>query len=186
MNGISRLFAAVAVAVLAAGCAATPAGAPRATPATGESPLPARVGQVVDINPDQAYRLLQDHPTAVLLDVRTQAEYVFVGHPEKALNIPYEYWDEATYQWSDNPRFEEKVRARIGKGVAVIVLCRSGNRSRKVAELLVALGYARVYNMVESFEGAADPVTKLRTVDGWRNRGLPYTYDLDRNLMYWP
>ena len=55
----------------------------------------------------------------------------------------------------------------------------------RAAERLVALGFARVFNMIESFEGEADPKTKYRTVNGWKNRGLPYTYDLDPKLL-WP
>ena len=48
------------------------------------------------------------------------------------------------------------------------------------------MGFTEVYNMIESFEGSSDPATGLRTVNGWRNRGLPYTYRMDPGLMYRP
>jgi rhodanese-related sulfurtransferase len=139
-----------------------------------------------DVGPAEAARLAGESG-ALILDVRTQAEYVFVGHPAGAVNIPLELWDANTYQWSPNPRFEERVKARFpDQGVPLLLICRSANRSRDGAKLLAKAGYRRVYNILEGFEGDKDPKTGLRTLNGWRNRGLPTTYDLDRKLLYFP
>jgi rhodanese-related sulfurtransferase len=179
--------------LLAACCAAgpktgrplTPA-APRPAPAEAPAPSPPTPGQVTDINPLQAWNVLQGDPAAVLLDVRTQAEYVFVGHPIGALNLPLEFWEQAGNEWRDNPDFNARVTSRLSPGTTVITMCRSGNRGKTAAQRLVSLGFTRVYNMTESFEGAADPLSKLRIMNGWRNRNLPWTYDVDPKLYYRP
>lgn len=182
-KGILPLAVLPAVFALLAGCATgmstaklTGIGSP---PAAGDS-------YAADLTPEEAYNLLQKNSMAVLLDVRTQAEYVFVGHPNGAVNIPIEFWDENTYKWSQNPDFDGKVKKRITRETPIITMCRSGNRSRTAANRLTGLGFRTVYNMTESFEGSTDKNTGQRTVSGWKNRGLPYTYDLVPELMYWP
>ena len=66
-------------------------------------------------------------------------------------------------------------------------MCRSGNRSAKAADLLAKAGYTKVYNQVEGYEGdkAKEGDTKgKRTVNGWKNAGLPWNYHLDKDVMY--
>ncbi len=139
-----------------------------------------------DIGPVEADRLVREEKAA-LIDVRTQAEYVFVGHPAGAVNIPWELWNADTYQWTLNPLFDERVKARFtDPNQPLVVICRSANRSRVAGERLLQAGYRRVYNLLEGFEGDKDPKTGLRTLNGWRNRGLPTSYDLDRKLLYFP
>ncbi len=192
MKIVLVVCALLVMGVLVYGCAvATKSKGPGAAltaPAAGAGvQVPAPVaGKVTEITAEGAWHILQQDPRAVILDVRTQAEYVFVGHPAAAVNIPLQFWDAATNRWSDNTDFVARAQARLPMDGAVITMCRSGHRSKKAAELLVKLGYQRVYNMSESFEGDADPATGLRTVNGWKNRGLPYTFDVDRKLFYQP
>jgi len=141
---------------------------------------------LADVNPEEAQRMLQEDSRVVLLDVRSRAEYFFIGHPAGAVNIPLKFWDEDVYDWFQNPDFGDKVQERFTKDTPIIAMCKTGGRSRQAANLLAGLGFTRVYNMIESFEGSADPVTGLRTANGWRNRGLPYTYQMNPELMYWP
>jgi rhodanese-related sulfurtransferase len=152
------------------------------TAGAAETAAPGTYGNV---DPQQAQRLVLEEG-AVILDVRTQAEFVFVGHPVGAVNIPLQFWDETTYAWSENPDFDARVRKRFPQGRPLITLCRSGHRSKAAAQRLVDMGYTRVFNMVESFEGDADPVTGLRTVNGWKNRRLPYTYQAGPEDLYRP
>ena len=66
-------------------------------------------------------------------------------------------------------------------------MCRSGKRSAKAADMLADAGYTKVYSVVDGYEGdkAKDgPDKGKRTVNGWKNSGLPWTYSLDKDYMY--
>jgi len=67
------------------------------------------------------------------------------------------------------------------------VMCRSGSRSAKAANLLAKNGFKNVYSIVDGYEGdkskSADSKGQ-RVVNGWKNAGLPWTYKLDKNKMY--
>ncbi len=90
------------------------------------------------------------------------------------------------------PTFLNEVRRRLGaKGLgpndAVVLICRSGDRSAAAANLLAEAGFKNVYSVVDGFEGdlATDgPKAGQRAVNGWKNAGLPWSYRLDRTKMY--
>jgi rhodanese-related sulfurtransferase len=122
--------------------------------------------------------------------VRTVQEYQFVGHVPAAYNIPAFVWG----KWDDekkrfvldpDPEFVKKFSAVFpDRNTAVVLICRSGHRSVKATKLLVAAGYSHLYQVWEGFEGIAVSDRNLpsygkKIVDGWRNRGLPYTWDMD-------
>lgn len=137
---------------------------------------------------------------ALLVDIRTQAEIAFVGEADAVdANIPYlladfSAWDDkkARFQLSPNPNFVNKVgelvsKAGLQKDSTIILMCRSGDRSAKAANDLTKAGYTNAYSLVEGFEGdvAKDgPNAGKRTVNGWKNAGLPWSYNLDKNKMY--
>ncbi len=135
-----------------------------------------------EIDSSAAFEMLSESDT-YLIDVRTIAEYVYVGHPETAYSIPFLFWDEQNIQQVPNTRFIEDVKRRYKTDDALILICRSGNRSVQAALALRQEGFRNVFNVTDGFEGQRDP-NGLRTVDGWKNRGLPYTYSLNPNLMY--
>ncbi len=129
-----------------------------------------------------------------LVDVRTPQEYQFVGHAPGAYNIPFALWG----KWDDqkkgfgldpNPDFVKQVSATFpDKGAPIILICRSGHRSVKATKLLAAAGYTRVYQVWEGFEGIAVPDKDLpsygkKVLDGWRTRGLPFTWEMDPALV---
>ena len=75
----------------------------------------------------------------------------------------------------------------LGKDDTVILMCRSGSRSAKAANMLDEAGYTKVYNLVDGYEGdkaKEGPTRGQRTVNGWKNAGLPWTYLLDKDYMY--
>ncbi len=144
----------------------------------------------------EAYEMWKADPQKVaILDVRTPEEYVFVGHPAMAVNIPSEVW---TGKWSDekkdfplapNPDFEAQVKTRFKTDDTLLVICRSGHRSAAAIERLVAAGFTNLYNVVDGFEGdkVADAESYFkgkRMRNGWKNSGAPWTYDLDPNLVF--
>ncbi|TWE12423.1 rhodanese-like domain-containing protein [Rudaeicoccus suwonensis] len=128
-----------------------------------------------DVTPEQAYDALRDDPDAVLIDVRTRAEWTYVGVPDlTALNKQV-----VCIEWLDfpdgqvNPDFVDQVRSMCPGSGAAYLLCRSGVRSVAAAEALTAAGVPAVYNVLEGFEGGLDEHGH-RAVSGWKVAGLPW------------
>ncbi len=128
---------------------------------------------VQEINAPQAYRLLQRHDKALLLDVRTSAEWDFVGVP---LVDNYAQVEWRSYpQMMVNPGFLDEVRVCAADSERpLILLCRSGQRSREAALFLVRNGWADVYHVSDGFEGALNDYGHRRGVNGWIAAGLPW------------
>ena len=131
------------------------------------------------ITPKQAWQLLKDDPRAVLVDIRSTMEFLFVGHPTSALHVAW--IDEP--EWTVNPHFVTDVRkvmlggatahGDIG-GAPVILICRSGKRSIDAGTALLQAGFNSVYNVGEGFEGELDDHHHRGSVGGWRFHGLPW------------
>ena len=134
---------------------------------SAKTPLP-----VKSILPTEAHRMLQVQPDALLVDCRSNAEYIFVGHPGGSVHVP----------WVDGPDFEpnphflgevRKLAGDIGER-PLLLICRSGNRSMDAARALVAAGFSQVYNVTHGFEGDLNDAHQRNTVNGWRIDGLPW------------
>jgi rhodanese-related sulfurtransferase len=129
---------------------------------------------VKSLSPKDAYALLQAHPNALLVDVRSQMEYLFVGHAVGAIHIAW--IDEP--DWKINPHFVTLVRQAMlggaGGAAPVLLICRSGVRSLDAGKALVDAGIGDVYNVAEGFEGGLDEQHHRSTVGGWRFHGLPW------------
>lgn len=146
------------------------------------------------VTSQEAHDLLVSDETVRLLDVRTPHEYVFVGHAEMAVNIPIatasDEFDPATssLKWNQNPHFVDQVTHWAAKNDTVLVTCRSGGRSAMAVNALAAAGFTDVYNIIDGFEGdkVDDPTSAdhgKRRCNGWRDAGLPWTYEVDPSLM---
>lgn len=142
------------------------------------------------VTAEEAGAMLEDEDV-LLVDIRSRAEVAFVGLPvrtdkhisfmEMAEAGSYDP-DRATYRLEPNPNFVRDFvffmrDEKAGGGTRVILMCRSGSRSAKVADILARMGYEAVYTMVDGFEGDTSG-DGARTVDGWRNAGLDWTYDV--------
>jgi len=126
---------------------------------------------IEDLDPQQAWDLLQQNTDAVLVDVRTKIEYAFVGHPIGAVHIP---WKEAP-DWQLNPKFVAEVKKAVSDTDApVLLLCRSGQRSLDAAKALEQAGYQLLINIVGGFEGPLDDNNHRGNLGGWRFYGLPW------------
>jgi rhodanese-related sulfurtransferase len=126
---------------------------------------------IENLNPQQTWDFLQQNPNAVLIDVRTKMEHLFVGHPLKAIHIP---WKEAP-DWQLNSNFVTQVRQIVSNpNTPILLLCRSGQRSLEAAVLLEQSGYTHLINIEEGFEGALDDNKQRGKVNGWRFAGLPW------------
>jgi len=130
-----------------------------------------------DLGPEDAWELLQRDPSAVLIDVRTDAEFAYVGGPDpKAVKNPLHKVSWVLFpDMKRNPHFEDAVRdAAPGKETPILFLCRSGVRSAAAAKTMTALGYTQCYNIAEGFEGDKNADNHRGTVNGWKVRGLPW------------
>lgn len=139
-----------------------------------------------DVTPTDAYNLATSDPNVYILDVRTDSEWKWVGHPgadklgngaaleDKVVNVSYKIDYKGSFVV--NPSFLNEVNEAFetNPNAVLITMCRSGKRSVAAAELLEANGY-EVKNMLTGFEGGKD-IYGYRTVNGWANDGLPYSY----------
>ncbi len=135
--------------------------------------------QVKTLTPKQAWQLMQDDPRAVLVDVRSNMEFLFVGHPKGAVHIPW--IDEP--DWEINPHFVRLVRELMLGGVIcdgdqgcapILLICRSGKRSLEAGRALVEKGVTNVFNIADGFEGELDEAHHRSSLGGWRYEGLPW------------
>jgi len=127
----------------------------------------------------QAWQLLQDDPRAVLVDIRSSMEFLFVGHPVGAVHVPW--IDEP--DWEINPHFVTDIRKLLLGGVVcdsdegcapVILICRSGKRSLEAGRKLLEAGFSGVKHVEDGFEGDLDEHHHRSTTAGWRHEGLPW------------
>lgn len=121
--------------------------------------------------PREAYEVARADPRVTIVDVRTSAEWDWVGRVPGAVHIE---WN--TYPASvRNPRFAEQLRALVpATDVPVLFLCRSGGRSHSAAALAAQLGYPQAYNILEGFEGDRNAEGRRGTIGGWKVAGLPW------------
>lgn len=137
---------------------------------------PVSLSYVGDISPAEAWAILSENPRAVLVDVRTHPEWVFVGLPDLSslgrtvVTIAWQHYP----QMARNPAFLDELKvAEVRTEDPVILLCRSGVRSKAAAEFLTRQGFTACYNVSDGFEGHLD-ANKHRGQGGWRAAGLPW------------
>jgi len=132
-----------------------------------------------EISAKQAYEMLEANPKGLLIDIRSSMEFLFVGHPVGAVHIPW--IDEP--DWDINPHFVAEVRKLLLGGavcddeegcVPVILICRSGKRSKQAGHKLLEAGLSNVYHVDEGFEGELDEKHHRSSAGGWRFQGLPW------------
>lgn len=124
------------------------------------------------LTPKEAHAFLQANPQALLIDVRSEIEYLFVGHPVGAIHVS---WNDGP-DWEINPHFVGEVKKLAGHGGdrPLVLICRSGNRSLSAAETLSGAGFTAVYNVLHGFEGELDERHHRNSSNGWRYDGLPW------------
>jgi rhodanese-related sulfurtransferase len=122
------------------------------------------------LTPREAHEVLSLSKEAKLIDVRSRAEWDWVGRVPGAAEIQLmSYPDNAV-----NALFAGQVEGVGGKDALLLFLCRSGGRSGMAATNLTAAGFTRCYNVLEGFEGDKDAKGQRNTTNGWRFAGLPW------------
>jgi len=131
------------------------------------------------LSPKQAWQLIHDDSRAVLVDIRSSMEFLFVGHPKGAVHVAW--IDEP--DWDINPDFVTEIRKLMLGGVVcttdegcapVILICRSGKRSLEAGRALIEAGMKNVMHVDEGFEGELDEHHHRSSSGGWRFHQLPW------------
>lgn len=134
-----------------------------------------------DVSVEEAWSLLSEVPQATLVDVRSAAEWTFVGIPD----LEPVRKDPVLAEWQSYPGMgvrpdfvdglvRELEQRGVPAGAPVLFLCRSGARSRAAAVALTAAGFERCLNVAGGFEGPPDEDGHRGRVDGWKAKGLPW------------
>ena len=130
-----------------------------------------------DIDVTEAWRRLGEDPAAVLIDVRTRAEWQYVGLPDLSPLgkevVPIEW-----KRYPDNAPNSGFVAEVFGRALAadtpILLICRSGQRSRDAAIALTAADFENCTNVDSGFEGPLDADGHRGAAGGWKAAGLPW------------
>lgn len=163
----------------------------------------------------EAYDKLNTVPNTFLIDVRTRAEYQYVGHPANAYHFPYMIsgdklvlnGEKYEYQTKKNKNFLAEINKVFKKTDNLLILSRDGVMSALAAKELLNAGYKNIYDIKDGFEGPEFPtnddenlqkwyrlLAKRNNVEGYQHRrhygwqwwGLPWTYEIDAKYAYPP
>ena len=132
---------------------------------------------VPDIGPKATWQALSEEPDAALVDVRTDAEWNFVGLADlgtigkQAVLIPWQIYPSMQV----NGHFADQLRkAGLTPLHRIYFLCRTGARSLAAAQAAQAAGFPHVFNIADGFEGPVDGEGHRGKVAGWKAEGLPW------------
>ena len=127
--------------------------------------------------PKMAIERLQNNPQALFVDVRSKAEYKYVGYPENSILIP---WIDDP-DWEPNPEvFSDLVMQELDgrenlSDTEIILICRSGFRSNEALKCLENKGFTQVSHVASGFEGDLDENDHRGNLNGWRHDGMPWS-----------
>jgi rhodanese-related sulfurtransferase len=132
---------------------------------------------IPDIAPAETWAAIQNDPAAMLVDVRTDAEWNFVGIPDlvdagkRVVLIPWQVYPSMAV----NDHFAEALhKAGVLPEHRVYFICRSGARSLAAAQAAQAAGYPSVFNVADGFEGPVDRDGHRGQAAGWKAASLPW------------
>ena len=137
-------------------------------------------GYAGDLSPQEAWALLESDASAIMVDVRTQAEWSYVGIADlsslskKPVLVEWQTFPTGQVNNEFPTQLTESALADADKDTPVLFLCRSGARSAAAAQLMTQNGFTRCYNISEGFEGDPDANRHRGSVNGWKVRGLPW------------
>lgn len=143
--------------------------------------------EITHITPKECWGKLQEEEMSFLIDVRTTAEWTYVGVPNLATigkELICVEWLRAGPIQDPNKTFADTVHHYVSpveekkgaqpKTSKLYFICRSGQRSLKAAEEMSARGWTHCYNVAEGFEGTLDDDKHFGTQSGWKVAGLPW------------
>jgi rhodanese-related sulfurtransferase len=139
------------------------------------------VGYAGDLLATDAFGLLANDAASALIDVRTQAEWTYVGAPDlQALGKAPLFLEWQNFpSMSVDAHFAARLSAMleaadVKQGASLVFLCRSGVRSRHAAIAMTSAGWAPCFNISDGFEGPLDPSSHRSVIRGWKAANLPW------------
>ena len=129
------------------------------------------------VPPTQVWKALRSDPLAQLVDVRTDAEWTFVGLPDLAATgkrVVLIQWQVYPTMQSNEHFMSQLTDAGFTPDHHIYFLCRSGHRSAEAVAAAQAAGFPNAFNVAEGFEGPPDGDGHRGTIAGWKARGLPW------------
>lgn len=130
-----------------------------------------------EIEPKQAYEVLQKEEKSFLVDVRTQAEWAFTGVADlssinkKTLLVSWLNYP----NMQPNQNFVQQLTEKIpDKNSKIFFLCKTGGRSFDAAQNISQLGYTNCFNVINGYEGDLNEKNQRSSINGWRASGLPW------------
>lgn len=134
-----------------------------------------------DLSAAECWDVLKNDPAAALIDVRTRAEWMFVGIPDIAEHrqqlflIEWQIFPDMAI----NTNFADQLSSQlnsVGRSLdsPLCFLCKTGGRSLAAAEIMAANGYTNTYNLVHGFEGDKDGEGHRGNINGWKAEGMPW------------
>ena len=127
--------------------------------------------------PKMAVERLQNNPQALFVDVRSKAEFKYVGYPENSILIPWindPDWEPNPEAFSDAVMQELDGRENLSD-TEIILICRSGFRSNEALKCLENKGFTQVSHVASGFEGDLDENDHRGNLNGWRHDGMPWS-----------
>jgi len=156
------------------------------------------------VDSKETYAMKQKMGNQMLfIDVRDPIEIMFTGFTDVVdINIPFKLanrtvWNDKkpVFKMEVNPNFEQEIAAALEargltKEVPIVIMCRSGGtRGAPATRYLENKGYKQIYVVTDGFEGGKikeGERKNWRLKNGWKNSGLPWSYKLNKEKMYFP
>lgn len=139
-------------------------------------------GYAGEVSVTETWQGLQNSADATLIDVRTQAEWVYVGIPalsalgKRPVLIEWQSFPAMDVAEDFTQRLDHELEARgVPRNAPLYFICRSGARSRAAAIAMTDAGYGQCFNVTAGFEGPLDQDRHRGGVEGWKAAGLPWT-----------
>jgi rhodanese-related sulfurtransferase len=146
------------------------------------SPQQSDLGHIGELSAKEAWDRLSGDQGALLVDVRSRAEWNFVGVPDLrplTRSVILVEWQSYPPGPTPNPNFLSELMGALQNaghkaGSALFFICRSGSRSRRAASIATDAGLRPCFNISDGFEGDIDPDRHRGTAEGWKASGLPW------------
>lgn len=132
---------------------------------------------VPDVTPRATYQALEADPNAMLVDVRTEAEWNFVGLPDLAgvgKQVTLIPWQVFPGMQVNDAFMEHLHRAGATPLSKLYFICRSGARSLAAGQAAQQHGFPHAFNVADGFEGPVDQAGHRGAMAGWKADGLPW------------
>jgi rhodanese-related sulfurtransferase len=137
--------------------------------------------QIDSVSVEETWERLKRDANSVLIDVRTGAEWAYVGLPDlssigkRPVLVEWQGFPDSRVNQAFVSRVDEALSAvGANKDSELFFICRSGGRSLGAARAMAAAGYSRCRNVADGFEGPLDPNRHRGRLGGWKAKGLPW------------